>query len=147
LGSAPASNPGVTFDANIVEPHCNIEYTTNHDLVQSNIVFRDRLEIFSNYTNHTNRERKENPKSIYNCKRYPNMWTLLFDGSKYLEGPGVCCILQEPDCKKIMTSCKLEFQCTNNTVEYESLLQVLRKEIDLKETRIKVFCDSKIFIR
>jgi len=27
----------------IVEPHCNIEYKTNQDLVQSNIVFRDIL--------------------------------------------------------------------------------------------------------
>jgi hypothetical protein len=68
----------------IVEPHCNISNRTNHDFVQSNIISRDRLEVFANYTNHTNSENKENVESIHCLKRDPNMWTLFFDGSKYL---------------------------------------------------------------
>jgi ribonuclease HI len=75
------------------------------------------------------------------------MWTLFFDGSKSLEGAGVGCILKDPDGKKVMIACRLEFQCTNNIVEYEALLQGLRKEIDLKENKIKVFGDSEIVIR
>jgi ribonuclease HI len=77
----------------------------------------------------------------------PNMWMLFFDGSKYLEGAGVGCILKDPEGKKTLIACRLEFQCTNNTVEYEALLQGLKKEVDLKEKKIKVFGDSEIVIR
>jgi ribonuclease HI len=57
------------------------------------------------------------------------MWNLFFDGSKSLEGVGVGVgyILKDIHGKKIMIACNLEFQCINNTVEYESLLQRLRK--------------------
>jgi ribonuclease HI len=77
------------------------------------------------------------------------MWNLFFDGSKSLEGVdvGVGCMLKDIHGKKIMIACKLEFQCINNTVEYEALLQGLRKENDLKENKIKVFGDSNIVIR
>jgi hypothetical protein len=44
-------------------------------------------------------------------------------------------------------ACRLEFQCTNNTVEYESLLQGMKKIVDLKAKKIKVFGYSKIVIR
>jgi hypothetical protein len=43
----------------IVEHRCNIPDVNNHDLVQYNIVCRDKLEVFSKYTNHTNLETKE----------------------------------------------------------------------------------------
>jgi len=70
------------------------------------------------------------------------MWTLFFDGSKSLEGIGVGFILKDPNGKKTMNSCKLELQCTNNTTKYESLLQGLKKEVDLEVKNIKVFDDS-----
>jgi ribonuclease HI len=75
------------------------------------------------------------------------MWTMFFDGSKSLEGVGVGYILKDPNGKKTLIACKLEFQCTNNTVEYESLIQGLKKEMDMKVRKIKVFGDSKIVIR
>jgi ribonuclease HI len=75
------------------------------------------------------------------------MWTLFFDGSKYLEGASASCVLKDPIGKKIMIACRFEFQCTNNTAKYEALLQGLRKEIDLGANKIKVFGDSKIVIR
>jgi ribonuclease HI len=37
-----------------------------------------------------------------------------------------------------MISYKLEFECTNNTIEYEALIQGLIKSIDLKVKSIKV---------
>jgi ribonuclease HI len=57
------------------------------------------------------------------------------------------CILKDPNGKKILIACRLEFQCTNNIVEYEALLQGLRKAIDLKARKIKVFGDYEIVIR
>jgi ribonuclease HI len=68
-------------------------------------------------------------------------------GQNLLKGAGVGCILKDPDGKKIMIACRLEFQCTNNIVEYEALLQGLRKEIDLRENKIKVFGDFEVVIR
>jgi ribonuclease HI len=70
------------------------------------------------------------------------MWTLFFDGSKSLESAGVGCILKDPNVNKIMIACRLDFQCTHNTAEYESLLQGLKKEVYLKVKKIKVFDDS-----
>ena len=44
-------------------------------------------------------------------------------------------------------SCRLEFECTNDTVEYEALVQGLKKVIDLNVKELKVFRDSEIIIR
>ena len=46
-----------------------------------------------------------------------------------------------------MLSCRLEFECTNNTAEYEALVQGLYKEIGLKVQYLKVFGDSEIVIK
>jgi ribonuclease HI len=104
--------------------------------------------VLINSTNPTNPKKIENLKSVVETKKGdPDMWTLFFDGSKYLEGAGVGCILKDMKGRKMLIACRLEFQCTNNTAEYEALLQGLRKEVDLKAEKIKVFGDSEIVIR
>jgi ribonuclease HI len=75
------------------------------------------------------------------------IWTLCFDGSKSQEGSGAGCILINPKGQRHFLSCRLEFECTNNTVEYEALVQGLKKSIDLNVKRLKVFGDSEIIIR
>jgi ribonuclease HI len=42
---------------------------------------------------------------------------------------------------------RLEFECTNNTIEYEALVQGLKKTIDLNVKKLKVFRDLEIIIR
>jgi hypothetical protein len=44
-------------------------------------------------------------------------------------------------------SCRLEFECTNNTTEYEALVKGLNKSIDLNIEEIKVSVDSEIIVR
>jgi ribonuclease HI len=45
-------------------------------------------------------------------------------------------------------SFSLEFYCSSNTIEYEALVQVLKKSIDLKITKkIRLFGDSDIIAR
>ena len=61
----------------------------------------------------------------------PIVWTLFFDGSMSKEGAGTGCVLIDPKGIKIMITCRLEFECTNNMVEYEALVQGLRKAIDM----------------
>eukprot|EP00253_Pinus_taeda_P005905 PITA_05905 len=46
-----------------------------------------------------------------------------------------------------MLSCRLEFECTNNTAEYEALVQGLYKAISLKVQYLKVFGDSEIIVK
>ena len=74
-------------------------------------------------------------------------WTLYFDGSKSKEGSGVRCILIDQKGKCHFLSCRLEFECTNNTVEYEALVQGLKKSIDLGIKELKVFGVSDIIVR
>jgi ribonuclease HI len=84
-------------------------------------------------------------------KRVPNfiyeIWTLFFDGSKSQEGAGAGCIFIDPTGKHSFLSCRLEFKCTNNTTEYEALVQGLKKSIDLNIKELVVFSDSKIIVR
>ena len=74
-------------------------------------------------------------------------WKLFFDGSKSNEGAGAGCILISLEGDKIMLTCRLEFDCTNNTAEYEALVQGLYKEIRLHIKYLQVFEDSEIVIK
>ena len=76
-----------------------------------------------------------------------NFWTLFFDGSKTLEGSVAGCVLIDPKKNKHFLSCRLEFECTNNTAEYEALVQGLRKAIELKVENLKVYGDSEIIVK
>lgn len=46
-----------------------------------------------------------------------------------------------------MLACRLEFDCTNNTAEYEALVQGLYKAIGLNINHLQVFGNSKIVIK
>jgi hypothetical protein len=85
---------------------------------------------------------KEKEKENFRSK----IWTLYFDGSKLQEGSGAGCIFIDPKGKHHFLSCRLEFECTNNTVEYEALVQGLKKAIDLNVKELKVFGDSEIIV-
>jgi len=73
-----------------------------------------------------------------------NIWNLYLDGSKTKEGSGVICVLIELQKNMYLTSRRLEFECTNNIVEYEALILRLKKLIDLEVEVLKVISDSNI---
>ena len=73
--------------------------------------------------------------------------TLHFDGSKTKEGAGVGCVLVDPEKNKTLLASRLEFECTNNVVEYEALIQGLKKAIDLGAKDLKVYGDSEIIVK
>ena len=89
----------------------------------------------------------ENQKDVNIFVNSPLFWSLYFDGSTSSEGSGAGCILVSPQGEKTMLSCRLEFEFTNNTAEYEALVQGLYKAIDLKVRYIKVFGDSEIIFK
>ena len=53
----------------------------------------------------------------------------------------------DPKGNKNLIACRLEFECTNNTTEYEALIQGLNKAIDLGVRKIQIFGDSEIIIK
>jgi ribonuclease HI len=75
------------------------------------------------------------------------IWSLYFDGSKSKEGAGAGCIIIDPAGNKTLMACRLEFECTNNTAEYEALLQGFRKSLDMNIQNLVVFGDSEIVVR
>jgi ribonuclease HI len=52
-------------------------------------------------------------------------WGMYFDVSVYSRGQGARCVVVSPSGVCIDLSIRLEFACTNNQVEYESLLHGL----------------------
>jgi ribonuclease HI len=56
-------------------------------------------------------------------------------------------VLIDPKGNKTFISCRLEFECTNNTTEYEALLQGLKKALDLDVQNLVVFDDSEIVVK
>ena len=42
---------------------------------------------------------------------------------------------------------QIRIECTNNTAEYEALIQVLKKAIKFKVKNLKVYGDSKIIVK
>jgi ribonuclease HI len=72
---------------------------------------------------------------------------MFFDSSKTKDGVIIGCVLIDPKSRKKIISSRLEFECTNNTAKYESLVQGLKKAIDLEVKHLKVFGDSEIIVR
>jgi hypothetical protein len=75
------------------------------------------------------------------------IWSLYFDGSKSKEGAGAGYVIIDPVGNKTLMACRLEFECTNNTTEYEALLQGLRKALDMNIQNLTVFGDFEIVVR
>jgi hypothetical protein len=87
-----------------------------------------KVDVYANSTNPKNSENKTNLESQNKSKGDPNMWTLFLDGSKSLEGVYVGFILKDPSGNRNLSACRLEFQCTNNNVEYECSYKDLKNK-------------------
>ena len=55
-----------------------------------------------------------------------------------MEGSGASCVLIGLEKSKHFLSSRLEFEWTNNTAEYEALVQGLKKEIELTVNDLNV---------
>jgi ribonuclease HI len=84
--------------------------------------------------------------SVPNTPDEAQISSLNFDGSKS-KGVGAGCVLIDLAGNTIFISFRLEFKCTNNIIEYEALLQGIRKALDMDVHNLMVFGDSKIMVR
>jgi hypothetical protein len=71
-------------------------------------------------------------------------WGLYFDGSHSSTGSGVGLVLRSPDNETTLFSYKLEFNYTNNIVEYEALILGLNLYIDMNIKTLHVRGDSDL---
>ncbi|XP_054808657.1 uncharacterized protein LOC129310764 [Prosopis cineraria] len=73
-------------------------------------------------------------------------WEMYFDGATNMYGNRVGAVIVSPKGKQFPMAIKLEFDCTNNIVEYEACLNGLRAAIILSIQCLKVFGDSALII-
>ena len=73
-------------------------------------------------------------------------WTLYFDGAVNMSGNGVGAVIISPDGKQYPFSVRLQFECTNNTAEYEACIIGLEAALELKVKKLEVFGDSMLII-
>jgi hypothetical protein len=74
-------------------------------------------------------------------------WGLYFDGSVCSKGRGAGCEIGSPSGVIIDLSVRLEFACTNNQVEYESLLHGIEYLRDLGVRDVDVFGYSNLVMQ
>jgi ribonuclease HI len=74
-------------------------------------------------------------------------WGLYFDGLVCSKGQRVGCVVVSPSGVYIDLSIRLEFACTNNQVEYESLLHGLEFLRNLGERDVDMFGDSNLIVQ
>jgi ribonuclease HI len=100
----------------------------------------------------------DDPKDPVQVRKQPNLnyqippptisvWKMFFDGASSSEGTGAGVVFMSPCQETISLSYKLEFETTNNVVEYEALVLGMRvaKEMGIKE--ITVFGDAELIIQ
>ena len=64
-------------------------------------------------------------------------WTLNFDGSSTHEGGGVGIVLKSTgNERRVDLSYKLDFTCTNNEVEYETLILGLMAALNIRVSKL-----------
>jgi len=83
---------------------------------------------------------------VHSCEN-DEIWSLYFDGSKSHEGDIAGCLLIDPKGNKAFIACILEFDYTNNAAKYESLLQGLKKAINLDAKCLVVLSDYEIVVK
>ena len=75
------------------------------------------------------------------------LWQMYFNGSSCKEGARACIVLISLGDEIISLMYKLEFQTTNNTVEYEALILGLRAVKDLNIQQLTIFDNFELIIQ
>ena len=109
---------------------------------------QSELELITEYQSVTIINQTEiSPQPMAPEKPEDDVWTLYYNGSKMHDRAGIGYILLDPQKNKFLISCWLEFQCTNNTTEYEASVLGLKKELDINVRCLKVIGDFNIITR
>ena len=77
---------------------------------------------------------------------YSNKWVVHVDGSSTLHAGGIGIVSQSPKGDKLKYKARLQYQTTNNEVEYEALLKGLELARSVEADLILVLGDSQLVI-
>lgn len=95
------------------------------------------------------------PKSIENQKpevqphtaeKQNQTWTLRFNDSKSKRGHGVGLEMISPNGETYLAAHRLQFHCTNNVAEYESLVHCFLLAIQTRARVLHCFGDSEVVV-
>ena len=73
----------------------------------------------------------EVPGEMAMAEKVREQWVMKFDGSSTAQSGGVGVILYHEEDEAVALSFKLEFPCSNNTVEYKSYLTRLATTLEM----------------
>ena len=73
----------------------------------------------------------EVPGELAMAEKVREQWVMKFDGSSTAQSGGVGVILYHEEDEAVALSFKLEFPCSNNTVEYKSYLTRLATTLEM----------------
>ena len=73
-------------------------------------------------------------------------WTMYFDWSVMAPGSGAGVVLISSDGSRLCYAIRLHFLASNNTIEYEALINGLRIAIELSTTWMYVHGDSELVV-
>ena len=81
------------------------------------------------------------------CEVNVQPWVLKFDGSSTDKSAGAGVVITSPFGTKTTLSFTLDFECTNNQVEYEALIIGLEILQDLRAKEVLIIGDSQLVIK
>jgi hypothetical protein len=73
-------------------------------------------------------------------------WTLYFDGAMNVSRNEGRAVIISPKKKQYLVLVRLQFECTNNTTEYEACILSLEVSLELKVKKLEVYWDSMLII-
>ena len=79
-------------------------------------------------------------------KSQDQLWSMFFDGSRSRQGAGGGVMLVSPDNERYYAAFRFNFSCTNNTTEYEGLIQGLEWARKCGIKCLRVYGDSELVV-
>jgi ribonuclease HI len=79
-------------------------------------------------------------------KEWPEHWIMYFDSALNLEGVGAGLLLLSPQGEQLKYVIQIHYKASNNSAEYEALINRLRIAVSLGIKRLLAFGDSKVVI-
>lgn len=75
-----------------------------------------------------------------------SIWGLVFDGAVNAYGHGIWVVIISPRGSHTPFTVRVDFDCTNNIIEYEACILDLEEAIDMRIKFLEVFGDSALVI-
>ena len=88
----------------------------------------------------------EVPREVVMAEEVRKQWVMKFDGSSTTQSGGVGVVLYHEEDKAVALSFKMEFPCSNNTIEYEAYLTRLVTTLEIRVKHLRVLGDSNLVV-